>query len=113
MIVVRFELHSANTGRVTELARMIICNIGGTRNSGDYSVEIMRGRSREALDKRIVHKRAKVLGHPRLSQHVWHLVAKALKASGYDSDKHPRDLGVRQVDAGPQGDGALPDQEPG
>lgn len=84
MIIIRVELWSAITGKVTELARMEVCNIGGTRNSGDYSVQAMRGRSKEDLNKRIVQREAKVLGHPRLTQHVWYLVAKALKALKYD-----------------------------
>lgn len=84
MIVVRVELHSARTGAVTELARMDIANIGGTRNSGDYAVQANRGRDREALSKRIAQREGQVLGHPRLSQHVWYLVAKALKALKYD-----------------------------
>jgi hypothetical protein len=109
MIVVRVELHSAITGKVTELARMIVCNIGtGSRNSGDYEVEILRGRSAKDLDKRIAQRKARVLGHPRLSQHVWHLVEKALKAAGYGNNQHSRDERQREVDAGPKGDGPLP-----
>lgn len=83
MIVIRLELHSAITGAVTELARLDIDNIGGTRNSGDYRCRVMRGRDKDTLSKRIVQREAKVLGHPRLSQHVWYLVAKALKALQY------------------------------
>lgn len=85
MIIVRVELHSAITGNTTELARMDLCNIGGTRNSGDYDVKVMRGRDREKLSKRTAQREGRVLGHPRLSQHVWHLVAKALKACNYDN----------------------------
>jgi hypothetical protein len=84
MIIVRVELLSAITGKTTELARMDLCNIGGTRNSGDYSVQAMRGRDHATLSKRIAQREGKVLGHPRLSQHVWYLVAKALKALSYD-----------------------------
>jgi hypothetical protein len=108
MIVVKVELHSAITGKVTELARMIVHNIGGTRNSGDYEVEILRGRSAKDLDKRIAQRKARVLGHPRLSQHVWHLVEKALRAAGYGNNQHSRDLGKREEHAGPKGDGPLP-----
>jgi hypothetical protein len=80
MIVVRVELHSAITHKVTEIARMCIDNIGGTRNSGDYRVRTMRGRDEEALDKQTVQREGRVLGHPRLTSHVWRLVSKALKA---------------------------------
>ncbi len=84
MVIVRVELHSARDGKVTELARMDISNIGGTRNSGDYAVQTNRGRDKDSLAKRIAQREGKVLGHPRLSQHVWYLVAKALKALNYD-----------------------------
>lgn len=83
MIVVRFELHSAIDGEVSELARMNICNIGGTKHHGDYQVETLRGRSTEQLNRQIIQRQATVTGHPRLSKHVWHLVAKALIAMGY------------------------------
>jgi hypothetical protein len=83
MIVVRVELHSAITRQVTELARMKICNVGGSQTLGDYSVETLRGRSREQLDRGQVQRRAFVKRYPRLALHVWHLVARALVASGY------------------------------
>lgn len=83
MIVVRFELHSAIDGEVSELARMNICNVGGTLKSGDYQAETLRGRSTEQLDRQVIQRQATVTGHPRLSKHVWHLVAKALIAMGY------------------------------
>lgn len=83
MIVVRVELHSAITHKITEIARMDICNEGGGSQHGDYGVYIMRGRDRETLAKRTVHKTAKVLHHARLREHVWNLVAKALDSAGY------------------------------
>lgn len=83
MIVVRVELHSAITHQITELARMDICNEGGTGTHGDYGVYVMRGRDRETLAKRTVLKTAKILNHARRAEHVWNLVTKALVASGY------------------------------
>lgn len=83
MIVVRVELHSAVTGKVTELARAHIANIGGTNTLGDYSITTLRGRSAADLDRRVPQRSGKVSGHPRLSEHVWHLVAKALTSVGY------------------------------
>lgn len=83
MIVVRVELHSALTRQVTELARLHICNVGGTAESGDYEVRTLRGRDTAALDKGIVQRRGRVLRHARLALHVWHLVAKALTSVGY------------------------------
>ena len=83
MIVVRVELHSAITGRVTELARAHIANAGGTDTLGDYDITILHGRSTAALDRGTVQRRGKVVGHARQALHVWHLVAKALTGMGY------------------------------
>lgn len=83
MIVVRVELWSAITGAKTELARMHIANVGGDQNLGDYLVRTLRGRSAKALDNGKVQREGKVLAHPRLAQHVWNLVAKALNNTGY------------------------------
>lgn len=85
MIIVRVELHSAINGQVTEIARAIIVNKGGTADGklGSYDVGTFRGRSKQALDGLQIQRRGKVENHPRLSQHVWHLVAKALAAMGY------------------------------
>jgi hypothetical protein len=87
MIIVRVELLSAITGNTQELARMHICNEGGTNTKGDYGVYTLRGRDKEALDASWrgngFTRQGKVLGHPRLSEHVWHLVGKALSSVGY------------------------------
>lgn len=83
MIVVRVELWSAVTGKVTELARAEICNIGGNTNYGDYDVRSLRGRSTDDLNKRITQRAGIVARHPRLREHVWNLVAKSLTAMGY------------------------------
>lgn len=83
MIVVRVELHSVVTGQVSELARMHIANVGGSATKGDYQCETLRGRDKVALDKRVQQRAGKVENYPRLSIHVWHLVARALIAMGY------------------------------
>lgn len=83
MIVVRVELHSAVTGKVTELARAHISNIGGTKTSGDYHAKTFRGRMAQQLNRMISGRSAIVMNYPRLSIHVWHLVARALIAMGY------------------------------
>jgi len=83
MIEVSVKLQSAITGGTTELARLYICNEGGTDKVGDYGVYVLRGRSTDSLDRKTVQKRAKVLGHRRLDEHVWNLVTKALVAAGY------------------------------
>lgn len=83
MIIVRVELHSAITRKVTELARMRVCNVGGSLELGDYSVETLRGRSTEQLNAGQVQRSAHVRRYPRQALHVWHLVARALVAAGY------------------------------
>lgn len=87
MLIVRVELHSARTGEVTEIARMYIANIAGSSTRGDYVAYSLRGRSKEALDKRVAQRSGHVRNYPRLSLHVWHLVARALIALGYAGEK--------------------------
>ncbi|CAL77394.1 hypothetical protein BRADO3616 [Bradyrhizobium sp. ORS 278] len=88
MIIVRVELHSAVTRQVTEIARMRICNVGGTREHGDYRAETFRGRSAQQLSRLIRQRTADVTKYPRLRVHVWHLVAQALVAMGYMGAGH-------------------------
>lgn len=83
MIVVRVELKSAITGLTTELARMHICNVGGTQTKGDYECTTLFGRSKDELDKGRKQRNGRVVNYPRLSVHVWHLVARALMSMGY------------------------------
>lgn len=90
MIIVRVELWSAVTGKVTELARMGIDNIGGDLKVGDYRCRTWRGRDADALTKAMISdtpksvtREGKVLRHRRLDLHVWHLVGKALASMGY------------------------------
>lgn len=83
MIVVRIELHSAITRKVTEIGRMTIANTGGTNERGDYRVTTLRGRSREQLDRGQTTRTGAVTDYPRKAIHVWHLVARALVAMGY------------------------------
>jgi hypothetical protein len=94
MIVIRVELWSAVNGQKTELARMVIDNVGGTNTLGDYRCRTLRGRSEEALDRSLrtiistgTQREGRVIGHPRLREHVWNLVAKALTSMGYGLPK--------------------------
>ncbi len=87
MIVVRVELHSAITGRVTELARMIITNDGtGTGSIGHYMAATLRGRSREMLNRLVPQRSVRIGDWPRQRLHVWNLVGTALTAMGYGRD---------------------------
>lgn len=89
MIVVKVELWSAVDGQKTELARMVIDNIGGTQTTGNYRSRTLIGRSKDALDRALhnipmkVQREGRVSGHARLREHVWNLVAKALAGMGY------------------------------
>lgn len=83
MIIVRVELHSARTGQVTELARMHVCNEGGSEQLRDYGVYVFRGRDKAALDRGTVHRKAQFGQFPSLRLHVWNLVLCALVAAGY------------------------------
>lgn len=89
MIIVKVELWSAIDGQQTELARMVIDNIGGTVQHGDYRVRTLRGRSEEQLARSmnaappITTRESRVHRHPRLREHIWNLVAKALNAMEY------------------------------
>jgi hypothetical protein len=88
MIIVSVQLVSAIDGRVEELARMEICNMGtGTSQLGNYSAETLRGRSTEQLNRRTRQRIAYVNGHPRQREHIWNLVAKALKALRYGGEE--------------------------
>lgn len=76
MIVVRIELHSANTGKVSEIGRMNIANTGGgTAARGDYVVNVFRKGSS------VVLRRGHVFDYPRQSYNVWRLVCRALKSA--------------------------------
>ena len=87
MIVVKVELHSAITGQQSEIARMVIDNIGGDETRGDYRCRTYRGRDERSLTLAMLRnnttREARVHGHRRLALHVWHLVAKALIALEY------------------------------
>lgn len=97
MIVIRVELWSAVSGQKSELARMVIDNIGGTNHLGDYRCRTLRGRCEEALDRALLtmattgtQREGRITGHPRLREHVWNLVAKALTGMGYGQPKGGR-----------------------
>ena len=96
MLVVRVELWSAITGEKSEIGRMVIDNIGGSRTRGDYRVRTIRGRSTEDLESGMwatlegrskPTRESEVRNHARLSEHVWSLVGKALLAVGYGNPK--------------------------
>lgn len=83
MIVVRVELHSAIDGSVTELARAIIANVGGTEKRRNYAATVFRGRSTADLDKRVELRSCSISNWPSPTVHVWNLVATVLNKMTY------------------------------
>jgi len=89
MLVVRIELHSAITGKVTEIGRMIVSNDGKTLDPkvGNYDVRLARrGVEDNARILAKPQRHGRVEGHARLSLPVWSLVAKALSAIGFEAN---------------------------
>lgn len=87
MIVVKVELHSAITGAISNLGTVIIHNVGGTKNKGNYSaVSFKRGHDPVAANSLRKNKvrDGRVEGHNRLSEPVLNLVSKALRSMGYE-----------------------------
>lgn len=83
MIVIKVELHSAVTGQVKELSRVIIDNLGGTNSRGDYRCRSYRKGSPLYETTKNIVREGEVLNHARLAEPVLNLVAKALKVMGY------------------------------
>jgi hypothetical protein len=85
VIVVRVELHSAVTGKVSELARMYIVNNGTDRRTthGSYWCRTVKGRSTAALNKLHVQRAGFTDNYPRTRLHVWNLVARCLRVMEY------------------------------
>lgn len=81
MIVIKVELHSAITGKVTELGKMHIVNDGSSRdpNIGHY----LGGVFRKGSDNQIT-RRSSVQSHRRNDKPIWNLIAKMLINMGYD-----------------------------
>ena len=81
-MIIRVELHSAIAGQITEIERARIANIGRSETLGNYATETLRGPCGEDLNKDIGQRSSLIKKHPHKAQHVWHLVAKALKPMG-------------------------------
>lgn len=89
MIVVRVELHSAVTRKVTVLGQMVIANTGMSQDPkrGDYSVAVANKNHAETSPSLVFHdakkqaRQGEVLNYPRLSYNVWRLVCRALKSA--------------------------------
>lgn len=78
MIIVKVELHSAVTREVKQLAEMRITNDGtGTKSRGNYWGNVF------FKSKAAKPKEGFVRDYPRLTKHVWNLVAQMLTDMGY------------------------------
>lgn len=89
MIIVRVELHSANTGEITQLGWMNLSNTGrlGSLKRADYEVEIMSMR-KGVITKKVMRK-SLVRDYPRLAYTVWELVRRALESALGKWPVHP------------------------
>jgi hypothetical protein len=81
MIVVKVELHSAITHRMTELGRLVIANDGtGTFATGNYDAFLGKKGADNAEVLRRPQRTGRIEKHARNSYSVWVLVLKALVA---------------------------------
>lgn len=88
MLTVPILLDSAITGQRKSLGLLVIDNVGGNDERGDYRVRMFD----EGLDHRLAGyiirnhapiREATITGHARLTEPVGSLVAKALNELGY------------------------------
>lgn len=90
MLVIRVELHSAVTGKISEIARMLVYNDGtGTAQVGSYKGKTVKGTTEGPMTPAVIYQRkamreGTVGNYRRLNLHVWHLVARMLAAMGYE-----------------------------
>lgn len=76
MILVKVELWSAKTGKMTPLAAMTISNDGtGSQTEGNYTAKRLKKGTIQASST------GEVKGHKRKALSVWLLVAKAIAAT--------------------------------
>lgn len=84
MLVIKVDLHDANTGEVRTLEQMVIYNDeGGTATLGNYVV--LLDRSGRRTPREIFgepDEEGEVRDHLRLSEPVWVLVRKAIESVG-------------------------------
>lgn len=80
MLVIKLELHDANTGKVSELGRLEIVNDGtGTREVGNYNYMLL---GKDARGQRMSWI-GSVLGWSRRNS-AWQLVQRVLSAAHRD-----------------------------
>lgn len=85
MIVVNVDLHSAVTGEVTSLNRVVIANVSGAGHARDYQVRSFRKGTdplKTGLSLRC-NRIGLVEGHRAEAESVLTLLRKSLEAMGY------------------------------
>lgn len=95
MLVIKIELHPhGRSNDARELGRMVIANVGGTSEIGEYEISARNARpavwgapsDRDTADVlNSPHHTGTITGHARLTEPVWSLLAKALAAIGFKS----------------------------
>lgn len=91
MILVRIELWSARTGKVTELGVATISNCGGTVERGTYAVSLYRTLAK-ARSKAKPYRTATVTDFPRRSLGGFDLALRALAWAVGDRNKKELEL---------------------
>lgn len=83
MLVVKIELHSAVTGKITTIGETVIANVGGTADRGDYVAWVLKRGGKKSLRERMHTpiRKSEVKNYPRLSYNVWRLIIRALLAA--------------------------------
>jgi hypothetical protein len=84
MLVVKVELHSARTGKVTLLGKMVIALSGVPEDPrrGHYDVWVSRKANvNKPFNQHKPLRTGEVLNYPRHSYNVWRLVSRALRSA--------------------------------
>ena len=101
MIVVRVELHSAITSRVSTLGVAHIANdCTGNQKVGNYTVAIYKkGVTPQPLQSAGLWRRDRVIGFPRTSLGVWDLLYRALTNVVGERNRAVRNAGPEDASA--------------
>lgn len=94
MLVIKIELHSAVTRKVTTIGQMIIANTGGTKDRGEYTAKVAHKNDVNNLGANFNRplREGTVINYPRLSYNVWRLVVRALLSAFPEENKQSRSV---------------------
>lgn len=101
MIVIRAELHSAVTGKVSLLGVAHIANnCTGTGTVGNYDVALYKkGVDPQPLQTSGLWRRSRVSGFPRTSLGVWDMLYRSLANTVGERNRAVRDAGPEEASA--------------